>query len=315
MSFPLISIIIPTYNREFLIERAIQSVINQTYPNWELVIVDDGSTDTTWDVLLSNLLPWKQTLVSFGRFQKTIQVYQIEHRGVSSARNFGIERSSGEWICFLDSDDKWYPEKLSIQFEFHKENPEYFFSQTNEFWNKKGNLLKPQGKHKKLTGIYLQESLSLCMVTNSSFMAQREAWNQVGGFREELLVCEDYDLWNRIFLAGASIGLVEGYLMVRYGGHNDQLSMLYPAMERFRLYSLLLTKQEFISRNAWIHLSAEARREWDQAIENRFSTLIAGRKKRGEDASDLNYLLEQYTHFLPISSSELKELLSDKYSF
>lgn len=134
---PLVSIILPSFNRKNIVDRAITSVIKQTYPHWELHIVDDGSTDETWKDLLSKLTNWKGNLSSFGRNQKSIQVHQIEHRGVSGARNFGIQKANAEWIAFLDSDDEWYPEKLSKQMDFHKSNPEFFFSQTKEVWNKK----------------------------------------------------------------------------------------------------------------------------------------------------------------------------------
>lgn len=311
MERPLVSIIIPTFNRRRVVERAIQSVIGQTYPHWELHIIDDGSNDGTWMDLLSKLPGWKGKLTSFGRNQKSIQVHQTEHRGVSEARNFGITKAEGEWIAFLDSDDEWYPEKLSKQIEFHLTHSEFLFSQTKEVWNKKGNLLEPKGKYQKIAGNFLKESLELCMVTCSSFLAHRETLKSIGLFRSELPVCEDYDLWNRILLKVHSIGLLEEKLMVRYGGHEDQLSNHYQALERFRLYSLLLTREEFRETGEWDLIPVESKTLIQKAIESRGETIIQGRTKRGKDINWLQSLMEDFQSEKVISKTDLLGLLDD----
>lgn len=311
MERPLVSIIIPTFNRRRVVERAIQSVIGQTYPHWELHIIDDGSNDGTWMDLLSKLPGWKGKLTSFGRNQKSIQVHQTEHRGVSEARNFGITKAEGEWIAFLDSDDEWYPEKLSKQIEFHITHSEFLFSQTKEVWNKKGNLLEPKGKYQKIAGNFLKESLELCMVTCSSFLAHNETLKSIGLFRSELPVCEDYDLWNRILLKGHSIGLLEEKLMVRYGGHEDQLSNQYQALERFRLYSLLLTKEELRENGKWDLLPMESKTLVQKAIQSRGETIIQGRIKRGKETNWIQSMMEDFQSERIISKRELLTLLDD----
>ncbi|MCW7466534.1 glycosyltransferase [Leptospira levettii] len=319
---PLISIVIPTYNRQHLIERAVQSVFRQTYPHWELHIIDDGSTDNTWSFLLANLPSWKRQIQSFGRNNKSIQIHQTEHRGVSHARNFGIGKSVGEWISLLDSDDEWYPEKLTKQIEFHHEHPEILFSQTKEVWNKKGNLLEPKGKYQKRSGDFLKESLEICMVTCSSFMAHKKTWESVGNFREEMKTCEDYDLWNRILLKQYPIGLLAENLLVRYGGHEDQLSNQFQAVERFRLYSLLSTRNEQISNGESIqnrnHLSEEnqsfhgnSRILLKEAILERMDTLVQGRKKRGKDVQFLTHFQSLFLKDEPIPQKDLLTLLDD----
>ncbi|MCW7481799.1 glycosyltransferase family 2 protein [Leptospira kanakyensis] len=308
---PLVSIIIPTYNRKTVVDRAIESVIKQTYPHWELHIVDDGSDDDTWKDLLSKLPGWKGKLSSFGRNKKSIQVHQTEHRGVSGARNFGMGRAEGEWIAFLDSDDEWYPEKLSKQMEFHKSHPEILFSQTREVWNKKGNLMEPKGKYRKLPGWFLKESLELCMVTTSSFFAYKPTLETFGGFRIELPVCEDYDLWNRILLSGHPIGLIDENLMIRYGGSDDQLSNQYQALERFRLYSLLLTKEEFREMGKWELLKPLTKSLFQNAIQSRMDTMLQGRTKRGKDTEWIQNLLTNFLSEKPISKKDLSSLLVD----
>ncbi|GBF41954.1 glycosyltransferase [Leptospira ellinghausenii] len=319
---PLISILLPTHNRQHLVERAIQSVLGQTYPHWELHIIDDGSTDNTWPFLLANLPSWKRQIQSFGRYNKSIQIHQTEHRGVSHARNFGIGKSEGEWITLLDSDDEWYPEKLTKQIQFHNDHPEILFSQTKEVWNKKGNLLEPKGKYQKLSGHFLKESLEICMVTCSSFMAHQKTWELVGNFREEMKTCEDYDLWNRILLKQFPIGLLEENLLVRYGGHEDQLSNQFQAIERFRLYSLLSIRNESISSKESIqeekYLSDEdqsfqrnSRSLLRDAILERMDTLVQGRKKRGKEVQFLIHFQSLFLKDEPIPQKDLLTLLDD----
>ncbi len=309
----LISVIIPTYNREILTIRAVRSVVFQTYRNWELLLIDDGSSIESWEKLCSRDSEWKNELQKKGMQENKVNLWQIEHAGVGKARNFGVEKSKGDWICFLDSDDEWDPRKLERQMQFHLANPKLNFSQTRERWNKKGNLMEPKGKNQKISGRYLQESLDRCMVTNSSFMAKKEAWLELGGFREELLSCEDYDAWNRIFLANGSIGLLEENLLIRYGGHKDQLSLQFAAMERFRLYSLLLTKEEFQISGNWDLVSEADQRLWNDAILSRFSILLAGRNKRGENTTLLETLRDSFVSEKAIDGFALKNLLTDSY--
>lgn len=308
--YPLVSIILPTYNRQHLLERSVTSVLRQTYPHWELHIIDDGSTDGTMTSLHSQVLSWKRQIQSFGRFPKSIHIHQTEHRGVSCARNFGLHKASGEWVSFLDSDDEWFPEKLNKQIQFHKDHREFHFSQTKEVWNKKGNLLEPKGKFQKVSGHFLSESLALCMVTCSSFLAKKETLERVGGFREEMKTCEDYDLWNRILLKGYGIGLLPENLLVRYGGHEDQLSNQYQAMERFRLYSLLsIHKEEHSSTNTRNETNALDLLE--EAILFRFDTLLQGREKRGKDVRFLKEMKQTFLKNQPIPKEELLQLLDD----
>ncbi len=119
MPSSLISIIIPTYNRAALIGESIQSVLNQTYKHWELIIIDDGSHDDTHQVV-SNFR------------DKRISYYSIAHCGIfGKVRNEGLRRANGEYVAFLDSDDLWCADKLETQLELMNQYPEIFFVFSN----------------------------------------------------------------------------------------------------------------------------------------------------------------------------------------
>lgn len=217
-----VSVIIPTYNRRALLERAIHSVLIQKGVNFELIIVDDGSTDGTREFVLT--LP------------AITYLYQPNH-GPAAARNLGIGRTSAAFIAFLDSDDEWLPGKLAAQLRFFEENPDYMICQTEEIWIRNGRRVNPMKKHKKYGGFIFEKCLPLCIVSPSAVMMRREFFDEVGLFDESLPACEDYDLWLRAS-ARMPIGLVEKPYVIKYGGHVDQRSHQFPVMDRFRIESL-----------------------------------------------------------------------------
>jgi glycosyltransferase involved in cell wall biosynthesis len=224
MSPPLVSVIIPTYNRSSFVLEAVDSVFKQTFEDFELIIVDDGSTDGT-----------EKALTSYqGRF-----IYHFQgNRGVSAARNRGIQTACGKWIAFLDDDDLWLPEKLETQIRFFSQNPEASICQTEEIWIRNGRRVNPRKKHQKYSGDIFAPSLLLCLVSPSAVMIKRELFEQVGCFDETLPACEDYDLWLRIS-AQFPIFLIDRPLVIKCGGHPDQLSRTTPALDRFRIQSLV----------------------------------------------------------------------------
>ena len=222
----LVSVIIPTYNRARLLERAVNSVLQQTFKDFELIVVDDASEDNT----------------SQSKFLKdhagNLLYYCLpSHRGVSAARNFGLQKSRGEWIAFLDSDDEWFPEKLQKHLAWHSAHPGYRISQTQEIWVRKGVRVNPPKTHKKILGVQFKENLKRCMITPSSVMIEKKLLDETGGFNEDFPGCEDYDLWLRI-TGRYPVGLVDEFLLTRYGGHADQLSSTIPVLDRFRIQSM-----------------------------------------------------------------------------
>jgi glycosyltransferase involved in cell wall biosynthesis len=217
-----VSVIIPTFNRKTYLRKALGSVFAQTLSPREIIVVDDGSTDGT-DTFL-------------GSDPRVVYVRQ-ENRGVGSARNRGVATATGEWVCFLDSDDVWLPQKLARQAAYHSAHPDILISQTEEIWIRHGVRVNPMKKHRKYEGDIFVRSLPLCLITPSSVMIKRDLFLELGGFDEALPVCEDYDLWLRV-TARLAVGLIHEDLIVKYGGHADQLSRAYYGMDRFRIAAL-----------------------------------------------------------------------------
>jgi glycosyltransferase involved in cell wall biosynthesis len=220
---PLVSVIIPTYNRGWILKEAIESVQFQTYRNFELIIVDDGSTDNTREVL--------------EEFKEELVVIRQKNKGVSAARNKGVSFSRGTLIAFLDSDDLWKPEKLANQVAFFESNPEIHICQTDEIWIRKGKRVNPKKYHQKPSGMIFEQSLSLCLVSPSAVMMKKKLFHEAGGFDESFPACEDYDLWLRIGCR-YPVPLIAKKLVIKRGGHEDQLSR-YPGLDKHRIMALI----------------------------------------------------------------------------
>lgn len=220
-----VSVIIPTYNRSQMVTRAVSSVLFQTFKDFEVIVVDDGSTDDTLDRL--------------GQFDRHIVLHRhAANLGVSAARNSGIQVARSPLIAFLDSDDYWLPGKLAAQVEFFKQTPDAVACQTEEIWIRRGRRANPRNKHLKPSGDIFLPSLKLCLVSPSAVMVKASLLRNVGLFDEDLPACEDYDLWLRIS-CHYPIDLLDQYLVVKEGGHADQLSLRYNGMDRFRIRAML----------------------------------------------------------------------------
>ena len=218
-----ISVIIPTYNRMALLRRALKSVTTQVFAPAEVIVVDDGSTD--------------QTIAMVTEKFPNIRLITQQNRGVSAARNRGIEAAAGEWVAFLDSDDEWLPGKLAEQVSFIRQNRDFKVCHTDEIWIRCGRRVNPKKKHRKPEGWIFGDCLPLCCVSPSSILIHGSVFDDVGAFDTTLPACEDYDLWLRIF-ARYQAGLVTKPLVIKYGGHEDQLSKRHWGMDRFRVAAL-----------------------------------------------------------------------------
>ncbi len=220
---PLISVIIPTHNRSWILAEAIDSVLAQEGCEVELIVVDDGSTDDTPSLLTA--------------YGDRLKVIRQENHGVSAARNAGIRRSSGGLVALLDSDDRWLPGKLAAQAAFFTRRPDAMICQTQEIWIRNGVRVNPRERHRKPSGMIFEASLHLCLVSPSAVMMRRHLFDIVGLFDESLTACEDYDLWLRV-ACRFPVHLIDAPLVVKHGGHPDQLSRM-PGLDRFRIASIV----------------------------------------------------------------------------
>jgi len=262
MSHPFtVSVIIPTFNRCDLTSRAITSVLHQTRLPDEILIIDDGSIDSTPETLP-------------GQFPETRYIRQ-ENAGVSAARNRGIQEAGGDWLAFLDSDDEWRPRKLEAQLKSLEETPSFRVCHTDEIWIRRGRRVNPMKKHKKHGGHIFRYCLPLCVISPSSVILHKSVLERVGCFDESLPVCEDYDLWLRITPLYPVLYLEETFV-VKYGGHQDQLSRSVWGMDRFRITAL-----EKVIRSGI--LSPEDRQAAIDILIEKTDVYLIGARKRGKE--------------------------------
>jgi glycosyltransferase involved in cell wall biosynthesis len=225
-----ISVVIPSYNRRHTLERALQSVFEQTSPVDEVVLVDDGSTDGSSE-MVRQLYP-------------QVRVMTQPNLGVSAARNRGIAAAQFEWIALLDSDDSWLPQKIDQIRRAQKLQPGFVLYHSDEIWMRRGIRVNPMQKHRKCGGWIFEQCLPLCAISPSATVIRKSIVESIGMFNEQLPACEDYDLWLRL-CHRFPVHYIDQPLITKYGGHGDQLSQQYPAMDQFRIRALhrLLTHE------------------------------------------------------------------------
>ncbi|MDY0389961.1 glycosyltransferase family 2 protein [Desulfobulbus oligotrophicus] len=224
----LITVIIPTCNRAGYLQQAIESVFSQSLPCSELLVIDDGSTDDT--VRLVERLASSTSV--------PVRLFCQENQGVACARNHGVRMARGRFIAFLDSDDRWLPEKLAVQMTAMQAAPHLLISHTRELWFRRDQRVNQKKKYEPPHGDIFLRSLNMCVVGMSTVLVRRELFDRYGLFDESLPCCEDYDLWLRVGSREPFL-LVPEALTCKYGGRSDQLSTIHRAgMDVYRIRSL-----------------------------------------------------------------------------
>lgn len=207
---PLLSAIIPTYNYAAYLKDAITSVLEQSIYDLELIVIDDGSTDNTIEVV--------ETIKD-----KRLYYYFQEHHGVSAARNMGIQLSSGKYIAFLDADDIWLPQKSDLQIRTLEENPgvglvygsyELIDSGRNRLATREVGIITSNCLEKLICGNYVAGS-------GSTSMVNREVFRKAGLFDPHLTAGEDWDMWLRIARYYEMRGLKEVVSCIRLHVRNS----------------------------------------------------------------------------------------------
>lgn len=284
---PEVSIIIPTFNRAWCLGETLQSVLDQTFKSFEVIVVDDGSTD--------------DTAVLLQQFPQVRVRRWGDNQGVSAARNWGVEMARGEWICFLDSDDQWVKNKLQVQVDWMQAHFECLACYTDEIWIRNGVRVNQKNKHRKYSGDIFRRCLPLCIISPSSIMMRASVLETIGGFDTDLAACEDYDLWLRL-ASRYRVDFIAEKLIIKTGGHADQLSHKYRGMDRFRVYALeKILKQD--------HLSPEQHTWVLEALIEKCSVLHAGYRNRGkpEEARLYEQAAEHYRWMLDPKENEARE--------
>lgn len=259
--------------------RAINSVLSQNYSHYEIIVVDDGSSDDTYELLLPIINTNK------------IKYLKQNNLGVSAARNLGAKNATGDYIAFLDSDDEWLPNKLKKQNDYLNSFPNLKIVYTDELWIRNGNKVNQKAIHKKSGGQIFSACVQQCLIAPSSVLIEKALFYSLGGFDENFVVCEDYDLWLKISSL-YEIGFIPEPLIIKYGGHADQLSTKYFAMDFWRIKSMI----NIIKTRK---LNVQDKTNVINSIKRRSDILKIGYQKHGneKDYEIINEMLLELDHF------------------
>jgi len=248
------SVIIPIYNRTATLKSAIESVLCQTYSDYEIIVVDDCSDESVKNCLLPYM-----PMIKYIRLDK--------NSGVSRARNIGIKASSGDYIALLDSDDIWLPNKLKEQYEALTKSRS-MVCHTNEFWYRKDRFINQGKKHQRYGGMIFDKVLDFCRISPSSVVLHRDVFRNCGYFDENMRTCEDYDLWLRV-CSKYYIEYLDKKLIIKRAVTNVQLSDSIKNIEFIRLVSLA----RFIS---CCRVSQTMKRHGTKEISRKFAIIESG---------------------------------------
>lgn len=203
-SQPLVSVVIPTYNREKVVLTAVDSALNQSYRNLEVIVIDDGSTDNT-----------REALAKYG---DRIRYYYQSNQGVSAARNHAINVANGKYIAFLDSDDEWFPNKIEKQIEYLEANPDLSFVACLSMKEK-----RTYSGYEDHAGQFLRFIREPFTQNMTRYVARRECFQQFGLFDTKMQGPEDWEMWLRLLKNGCRFGYVPEVLMT-YAASDDSIS-------------------------------------------------------------------------------------------
>jgi glycosyltransferase involved in cell wall biosynthesis len=267
-----VSVVLPVFNRRATIQRALDSVFSQTKQPVDVIVIDDGSTDGVAEFI--------------EREYPSVCILQQENKGVSAARNAGIQIAKGNWVALLDSDDAWLPTKLEEQFNALRETGHARVCHTDEIWIRNGVRVNAMKKHRKQGGRIFMRCLALCCISPSSAIIHRTVFEQIGVFDEALPACEDYDFWLRL-TAREAVLYVPKMLIHKYGGHSDQLSRKYWGMDRFRISAI----EKVLAENI---LSDEYRVAALEMLKTKSKIMADGAEKR-QKSEEYQFYAEKYT--------------------
>lgn len=218
-----VSVIIPAYNAEKTIKKTIKSVLNQTFSDWELIVVDDGSTDSTKEVVAE---------IKDNR----ISLFSFPNAGVSAARNRGVNKSSGEFLAFIDADDLWTPDKLELQLKALQENPNAAVAYSWTDYINESDKIIYSGRHITLNGnIYEKLLVRYVLENGSNFLIRKDAYLKVGGFDESISGGEDWELCIRLSQHYEFVTIPKTQVLYRVSPHSSTTNVRKIELESLRV--------------------------------------------------------------------------------
>ena len=206
---PLVSVVLPTYNCARFLPESVGAVLSQTYTHYEVIVVDDGSTDNTKDVL--------------NPFMQKIRYIKLEqNKGLPVARNTGIQSARGKYVAFIDADDLWLPEKLQTDIEYFETHPEVSMVYSKHInIDEKGRVVNGSVKKQLPSGnVFTQLFSEQNFVIASSVVVRKNVFETTGLFDEQLFNCQDWDLWLRIAFHFQVAGINKPLVKYRHNPHS-----------------------------------------------------------------------------------------------
>jgi glycosyltransferase involved in cell wall biosynthesis len=306
---PLVSVVVPTYNRAHLLRRAIKSVLAQTFSDFELIIVDDGSTDETNEAVEE----FDDPRIRFIR--------QPVRGGANRARNRGIEASRGEWVAFLDSDDEWLPRRLEAQVKRLQQDDPMGATVGYCLIVKHNDLTqetRPSRKSVHEGDVFDDLLLDRMPKATSAYMVKRSALLEVDGFDETMPSRQDIDLWLRLAQAGNRFAAVSERLVVIHSNHGPRISR--DSTAKLRGARLFNRKWDHVMRRRF-DATTYWRRKLDRSRKMRraLRRSIREARDRGQRSQPLRYFLhmlsllpEAITARVRLGIAELHERTKDR---
>jgi len=263
MNFKL-SVVIPSYNRAHYIETAIDSVFDQKVDNIEIILVDDGSTDNTRELVQN-------------KYGDRIRYFYQENQGIPGARNTGIKEARGDYIAFLDSDDYWRPEKLKQQLAMIAEHPDYGLVATCCASIRLDGSFRERNRTGK-SGWVLNDLFRANFIRTSSVIIRRDCFDKVGFFDEKQKQSEEYDLWLRL-AAECPVGFINESLTVYVDNPNGiSVDSLIG-----RLYRLMALEKDYLKNKVPAKI-------YNQRLAQNYCVIGRHYLRRGDRDNGLVYL-------------------------
>lgn len=225
MATPLISVIIPTYNRAAYVVEAVNSVLGQTYSPLELFVIDDGSTDATPEVLRP--------------FAEQLSYIRTEHGGIAAARNLGVASSNGEYIAFLDDDDIWVSNKLQLQMAAFQESPDL-----DAVYCHAVQFISPELDAVSASRLQHMAGKILPAPVSPALLIRRKDFERIGAFNESLNVGVDMDWYARLVESGMKSAILE-QVLYRRRLHRSNTNVVYAheQSERLKVLKMALDRR------------------------------------------------------------------------